>query len=177
MAKAVLLTGMSRVQQMALGLFAVLVAAAPAAAQEPGVTIDPSSPSAKQYVLPLDSARRQADPAPKPSASGRGGSTSSAALFGAGVGRSRGSGGSGASGPSNSRSASAGGRGSSAGKHSTSRRRGGGATPLPAVVREAVAQPGAPGGGVGTEALVVGGAILVLLLGAGIGVAARRRAD
>ena len=41
----------------------VAAIAAPAGAQEPGVFIDPGSPSAKEYAIPLESERRQADPA------------------------------------------------------------------------------------------------------------------
>ena len=36
--------------------------AGPAVAQEPGLVIDPESPSAKEYALPLENERRLADP-------------------------------------------------------------------------------------------------------------------
>ena len=78
-------------------LFAVLVAilvlpAAVAAAQEPGVTLDPASPSAKEYALPIDAARREAGGGS--SGSGRGGESASSSpsgstLFGEGVSREK----------------------------------------------------------------------------------------
>src|SRR4029078_6878430 len=48
----------------ALGLAGLTFAlgTAPAVAQEPVVFIDPGSPSAKEYALPFESERRQADP-------------------------------------------------------------------------------------------------------------------
>ena len=160
---------MLRVQQWALGLVVALVAAAPAAAQEPGVTIDPSSPSAKQYVLPLEGARRQADPKQRQSAPVQQGTTKSQ-LFGAGV-TSSGSGGSGGGGSSAEFSTT--GSGAKSGARSTTAN--GGKASLPPAVRAAVVDPGAPGRGIGTTALLIGGSLLVLLAGAGIGIAARRR--
>lgn len=57
-----------------------------AGAVEPGVTVDPGSPSAKEYALPLEAARRDASgESGKPVAPGE----RDAPLFGAGVTRKR----------------------------------------------------------------------------------------
>ena len=58
--------------------------AAPAIAQEPGLVIDPESPSAKEYALPLENERRLADPGTVPDAGIQQGSRGSPA-FGTGV--------------------------------------------------------------------------------------------
>ncbi len=79
----------------AVAVLASLALAAPAAAQEEGVFIDPGSPSAKEYQIPLESERRQADPEQDPSAEIVQGARSSP-LFGAGI--VRGDGGNGATG-------------------------------------------------------------------------------
>ena len=46
----------------ALATLLLSVAAPNAGAQESGVTVDPSSPSSKEYSLPFEEAREQADP-------------------------------------------------------------------------------------------------------------------
>lgn len=50
----------SRTQFATLAALATLLAAAPAWAQEEGVTLDPSDPAAKEYALPYEQARREA---------------------------------------------------------------------------------------------------------------------
>ncbi len=60
-----------------------LLWASPVAAQEPGVHVDPNSPAGKEYAIPIDQARRQADGGS--SAKGSHGPSGSAALFGAGI--------------------------------------------------------------------------------------------
>lgn len=158
---------MFRVQLTALGLLAALVAAAPAAAQEPGVTIDPGSPSAKQYVLPLDSARRAADPKGQ-EGPGSGQTAGGAPLFGAGVSRAA------ARGASDDSSSPGGGASRSA---RAQKLRTGGPSRLPAAVQQAVSNPGDPGGGIGTTAAVIAAAALVLLAGLAAGIVARRRSS
>jgi len=64
-------------------LCAFTVIAPAAAAQEEGVTVDPNSPSGKEYALPIDRARAQAAQADK-----KGSSPRKAPLFGEGVGGS-----------------------------------------------------------------------------------------
>ena len=76
-----------RATRAVLGCFLLLIAPSGAYAQEEGVTVDPDSPSGKEYSLPVDSARDRA--------SGKSGSTSSSpsdpdtdARFGEGLGAS-----------------------------------------------------------------------------------------
>ena len=66
---------------LATGL--VFLPAAVASAQEPGVTLDPASPSAKEYALPIDAARREA------SGGSASSSPSGSTLFGEGVSREK----------------------------------------------------------------------------------------
>lgn len=153
-----------------------LLAPAPAAAQSGGVFVDPDSPTGKQYQLPLESARRQADPSSDgrlvtPGA--RPGGTVPAALFGAGIARA-----------------------SRAGKRSSSGRSGGtsksgeptrgsnDSSSSPTIdsssrnsVQAAVSNPGAPSGGIGSTLLIAAGGGLVLLIGALAGFVIRRRSS
>jgi hypothetical protein len=54
----------------------------PAVAQEDGVFVDPDSPTGKEYAIPLESVRRQADPSTEQSGSD---ATGTAPLFGTGI--------------------------------------------------------------------------------------------
>lgn len=65
-----------------------LSTAQPAAALEPGVHIDPGSPAAKEYALPVTQARRTGTDAGS-EAGAPAGSESSETLFGAGIGPRR----------------------------------------------------------------------------------------
>ncbi len=67
-----------------LAVAAVGLPAGSASAQD-GVVVDPSSPSGKEYAIPLDAARRDAAPGGQNS----GGDSQSAPLFGEGVGDSQ----------------------------------------------------------------------------------------
>jgi hypothetical protein len=139
---------------------AALLAAAPGAlAQDPGVTIDQDSPSAKEYEIPLESVRRGAVPGADTSAPVVPGERGAAPLFGAGVTK-RGA----TRSPGKRSSPSGGGRRAAI-------------VPEPAVVQAAASSPGAPDGGAGTAALIVGSGALVLALGAGAGVLLRRRSS
>ena len=144
---------------------AILLACLPQAAfaaLPPGVYQDSGSPAAKQYAIPIDSARGEA--------SGGGGSGSTQ-LFGAGItaGGSNGSGAGGAG--SGSRGGAGGGSGG-----------GNGSGPVAAIGSEAASVhpagsrsgSGAGDSGNGWVALF-GGAVLVLLIGGGGGLALRRR--
>ncbi len=149
---------------------AVAIGAADAVAQEPGVIVDPDSPSGKEYAIPLESARRQADPSDVPTSGAS--SAGSAALFGEGVIASRGNGGgpprrSGARG-----SAEKARRGSGGSDQATGSRPG-----VPDVVGAAASRPAAPDGGIGTPILVLGLGLLVVLIGVVAGVVIRRRAN
>ena len=161
-----------------LAATATVSGAATAVAQEPGVHIDPESPTAKEYAIPLEDARRQADPSRPRSAPVVQGSRSSP-LFGAGVsaarprsaatgaGRPR-SGAGDSSGDAGGGSSASGGRADGTGSADRS-------APVTESVIEAAAQPGAPAGGGGSTALWVGLGAVVLGLGAAGGVALRRR--
>ena len=151
-------------RRCALALTLISLIACPAAAAQRGVTIDPDSPTAKEYALPLDSARRAANGAKaQPStASPEEESQAPAPLFGEGVGED----------PKSPSGKS---------KRKTGTVTGPGATPdaapgIDAVVRSAARTPGAPdGGGIGTGLLVIGIAAAVVGTGAGVGLALRRR--
>lgn len=137
-------TKLLAVAMAVLGVGATAVA--PASALEPGVHVDPGSPAAKEYALPLSQARQTG-----------GGSTSAGASetpFGAGISppTSGGSGGSGAAG---------------------SRSRKGGSSPsaqpvapgrISPAVRRAVAGADSAGGGASLPALI-GGGVAILVLG------------
>jgi hypothetical protein len=132
------------------------------------VVIDPDSPSAKEYAIPLESERRQADPAVQPQDGVVHGERSSP-LFGEGIepaGREK-------------RSDSASGSDASGGSDGTAAPAASGDSPRrtaqPEVVRIAASSPGAPDGGIGTALTVAGVALAVLLIGGGAGLLARRR--
>jgi hypothetical protein len=121
--------------------------AAPAAALEPGVHIDPGSPAAKEYALPLSQARQTG-----------GGSTSPGASeipFGVGI-KPPNSGGSGKSGPGPARPSHS---GAASSAQSVS------AAPISPAVRRAVAAANSAGGGASLPALI-GGGVAILVLGA-----------
>ena len=143
-----------------------LAAAGPAVAraQDPGVTVDPNSPSGKEYALPLDSARRAAEPATGHATTPKTGST--APLFGAGISRS-------AAPRSRAGGAPASARTRRPARRTRTKPRAGVAAP--ATVRLAAQTPGAPAGGIGSQALAIGAGIAVLLAGAGAGLLLRRR--
>ena len=151
----------------------LLVLALPgtALAQDDGVTVDPDSPTAKEYAIPLDSARREAAPATRSTAT---------PLFGEGVTpdpeeNSTGS----AAGQEDDGNGSTGdGRsGSTPAKRSTPAS-GESAQDQPVldVVAQAASRPGAPSDG-GATMLVAGGGIALVAAAAGAGFMARRRRD
>jgi hypothetical protein len=124
---------------------------------EPGVHIDPGSPAAKEYALPLNQGRQTG-------ASLREGSPA-AALFGAGIHSRGGSGG-----------------GSSAGESSHRGSTGGGVAPanvprtraaIPAVVLRSAGGRASSGGG-GSILALVGGGVAILVLGGFGGMVLRR---
>lgn len=144
---------------MALLATAAVGSASPplAAALEPGVHVDPGSPAAKEYAIPLTQARQ----------TGQGGSTrsgSSGTLFGAGIA------------PKRSPSASAHIPGRAASLESA--QDAGRSDPVPGVPASAasgvLARAGSPHGNNSTLALL-GGGVLVLVLGAFFGVVLRGR--
>ena len=136
---------------------ALALSAGPAYAQQDGVFVDPDSPSGKEYAIPFESARRQADPRPVSPQSVSSGA-SRATLFGEGV-----------ISPSAARGARRGGE-TGSGKGSS------GADARPDVLKIATSRPGAPDSGLETPVLVLGIGLLVLLVGAGAGFVVRRRA-
>ena len=168
-----------RVRAFHLGQLAVLAAlalATPAMAQEDGVFIDPDSPTAKEYAIPLESERRQADPSQEPSGGIVQGERTSP-LFGVGIVSARqrravdGS----------RRAHTAGSSGDGARKRSGNKPPvGKGAAPKrdgdEAVIQAATSNPGPPAGGAGVPLTIGGVAIGVLLLGGLVGLSLRRRA-
>ena len=137
----------------------------PAAAQGTGVFVDPDSPSGKEYAIPLEGARRQADPQ-APTGKPGGPAVAPATLFGEGVVSSRRDGGKAA----DKRRSS----GSEKRRAQTTEPK---SPPVPDVVSIAAARPGTPEGGIGTPALVLGLGALVLLVGVLAGVLIRRRSE
>lgn len=147
---------------------ALLLAPSQAVAQGGGVFVDPDSPTGKEYAIPLESARRQADPdaAALRDGSGVRQGTRSAPLFGEGIVAGAASAGRDGGPP--------GGRPGSAGEIDPEAAEGP-SSQVPAAVRSGVENPGAPGGGVGTTALVGGVGIGILLVGGLAGYLVRRR--
>lgn len=149
--------------------------AAPALAQGGGVTIEPGSPSGKEYAIPLESARRDA---------ARGGGDEvvptqqgerSAPLFGEGVGddddgraETAPSGGSGSKGTAPD-------RGSKQGSERPERAAGGGGGVQDAITGTRTVRASVPDGGLGSAATIGAVALSVLLLGGVLGSIARRR--
>jgi hypothetical protein len=161
-----------------LTVLAALALAAPARAQEEeGVFIDPDSPSGKEYQLPLESERRQADPSRKPSDAIVQGARNSP-IFGAGI--VTGDDGEAATNGAGQRPARPAERdepakgGSDAGREAQPRdaERDGDAE----VLQAATSNPGPPDGGIGVPLTIGGVAVGVLLLGGLAGLLLRRRA-
>jgi hypothetical protein len=130
-----------------------------AAGLEPGVHVDPGSPAAKEYALPLNQARQT---------EGGSSSGSSETSFGAGI-KPPGSGGAGGSGSASHDGGSPGrspSRSSGRGP-SESRSHGvvGTAPSLPPAVQRAVESPDSSGGG-GSLPALIGGGVAILVLGA-----------
>jgi hypothetical protein len=152
-----------------LAALASLVFAAPAPDQQDGVFIDPDSPSAKEYAIPLESERRQADPGREPEAGIVQGERSSP-IFGAGIERDR---------QAEGGTSSSDTRGSSEGDVGNDRRNGARSgepeDDESDVLQAATSNPGPPDGGIGVLLTIGGVAIGVLLLGGLGGVLLRRR--
>lgn len=152
-------------------LIALGVAALPgsAVAQQSGVSVDPGSPTGKEYALPLESARRQADPSrPRDQTTAPPGSSSDPSpLFGKGI-TPRGSG---TRRPRSHRGANGRDKTNDSARVSTSA--------VPKNVRRAARQINAgtqlPGAGNSSSALAIGGGLAVLALGAAGGLIMRRR--
>ena len=154
---------MRRAATTALALAAIGLGSGTAHAQD--VFIDPDSPSGKEYAIPLESARRGADPGREPGAKVVQGQRSSP-LFGAGVtARSASAGKKKATTRGETPAASA----PSASAPSTPTK-----PPVTPAVREAIRTAGAPADG-GSGLLIAGGAVLLVAAGAGAGLLARRR--
>jgi len=156
-----------------LAVVLLLVGAVTATAQDDGVFIDPDSPTAKQYRLPVESAREQANPEGgklvPPGARPTG--ATAAPLFGEGIATAAGAG-----------SRSKGGKKSSSRTKRSTEKAGTPSSPTAddeqknsSPLTAAVQNPGAPSGGVGAPLLIAGGAALILLIGSVVGVLLRRR--
>jgi hypothetical protein len=138
------------------------------------VFVDPDSPTGKQYQLPLESARRQADPgsdgrtAP-PGARPTG--TGAAALFGEGIASARRAGKGSDTGRSGGKAKPSGTTGGSNGSSASTTLD----SPSSSTLQSAVSHPGAPSGGIGSTLLIAAGGGLVLLIGGLAGFVIRRR--
>jgi hypothetical protein len=173
-------TGVVLLAVSVLALLALL--ASPAFAQTPGVEVDPRSPTAQEYSIPLERVRRQADPSGESHAQPP--SARVAPLFGEGIEGQSG-------GPAGAESGDGGGSGSSdgdrrrsdgdrrrsdRGDRSSPAERDGGAR-VPEAVAAAAQQPGPPSGGIGSTLLVGGVAAVVLVAGGVGGLLLRRRSS
>ncbi len=145
--------------------------AGPASAQEPGVHVDPDSPTGQEYDIPLERARRKSSPSEDEGS--RGSRTAADTLFGAGIEPPDDDDGGGAGASSGGGSGAGSGSGGAKAGSRGSRERG---SKQPATVQAAISNPGAPDGGAGSTLLL--GGIAVALLGAGLagGLLLRRRA-
>jgi hypothetical protein len=156
---------------VAVALVLAWMAAAPAAAQtlkpEPGVFIDPESPSSKEYDIPLERARRGADPGTDPDSPVGQGQRGVAPLFGAGITAASGG------------DETGDGAGPGGGRRNGDDQGSGTATSgdPPAAVVEAATNPTRPAGDGGTSLAIVGIALAVLLAGSGAGWLLRRRSS
>lgn len=147
---------------------AAAVAMPGAASAQDGVFVDPDSPSGKEYAIPLEAARRQADPDSSREVRVTPGQRDVSPLFGEGI-ESPAAGKAGASGlPRRKDRADA--EGAAGDRFGDSM----GDTTREAL-RAAVSRPAAPGADVRSTLLVVGGSAAVLLLGALGGYALRRQ--
>jgi hypothetical protein len=147
-------------------LIGLLCSASGASAQEDGVTVDPESPSAKEYAIPLDAARRQANPNDRARAQ-RTAEDDPAPLFGAGIIDKRP--------PARRRDPPRSGTGRASGSdrsHDSDARKSASGRPPPSVI---AARAGTPESGLGATLLVMSVAVLVLALGAALGYLLRRR--
>jgi hypothetical protein len=128
-----------------LGMLGITVTASASGGLEPGVHVDPGSPAAKQYALPLNQARRTgAAPGSSETAAG--------ALFGAGINPPGGGSGGGGSRPRTHTANGGSGDASSSSPHLTA-----------AVLRAANGAGG--GGGDGSLLALIGGGVAILILG------------
>lgn len=155
-----------------------LLAPAVAQAQTPGLHVDPSSPTGKEYAIPLDQARNSANPQAAPSSGAPGAQAgANAPRFGVGVGDSSkhrrsgsrggaGAGGSGGSGGGTGGSGNAGAGSSSGGSQ--------GGLPGSGHLPPTALSSANPAGGVTTPLLVIGLALAILMSGALGGLLVRR---
>jgi len=141
-----------------LALSCLTVSAQAATGLEPGVHVDPASPAAKEYALPINQAR-QTGAAPGQTSSG------STALFGAGI-KPPGSGGSGQGGSRGDLTA----RGE---RHASGTVSSSPGAPFPAIVRQASRAQSASSGNRSMLTLL-GGGVAILILGAFGGTIMRR---
>jgi hypothetical protein len=121
---------------------------------EPGVHVDPGSPAAKEYALPLNQARQTG------TSSSSHASSPEATLFGTGIHPPRSGGSNGARSGSKTAGAPAGNAAAGLPRTGAS----GSSTALPSAVLRAVRSP-ASGGGDGSILALIGGGVAILVLG------------
>ena len=145
-------------------VFACLILAAPAVAQEDGVFVDPDSPAGKEYAIPLEEARRHG--------AGGGAPGTGQPLFGAGIERATSAVEDGGARGGAGGSASGGGSGKARGNSESGNGASEGSATNQAVQRSAAIKAAAGGSSDG----LITAAIVALVLAAGLlaGVALRR---
>jgi hypothetical protein len=153
---------------MASALAVLVISCSAASAQaasglEPGVHIDPGSPAAKEYALPLNQARQTG--ASSPAGSSSSSSSAAAAPFGAGIHPPGGSGG----GPSHRGPAGSDVSPANASRTNASEAR----AIIPAVVLRSASGRASPGGD-GSILALLGGGVAILVLGGFGGMVLRR---
>jgi hypothetical protein len=143
--------------------------APPVLALEPGVQIDPGSPAAKEYVLPVGQARRtgSAREGARSSPAQESAEAASEPLFGTGITPPASGGGGSRGGPTPPGSSSAAADRSTHAARSATRTQ-----PLPVLVQRVASGHGSSGGGSSDVVLLAGG-VAVLALGAFAGVVLR----
>jgi hypothetical protein len=153
-----------RTAVLALSVTVALVAPAPAPAQDDEVYINPDSPSGVEYDLPLERARRGADPEREAGADVAR-QSQSAPPFGSGVG------------PSEDEPIGARSKGQAQARTKANAARDGRDPALPPEVVAAAAQPVSPADSSGSTLIYAGLGALVVAAGGVIGLLLRRRRD
>ena len=155
-------------RMLVMAAVALLASVPPTFAQSEGVTVDPDSPSGKEYDLPLERIRRQADPKRRGERVVQG--SRSSPLFGEGIVNP---GGNAAQLEAEPETPDEG----QGGETSTADKGAGGTTaaPMPLPASVAASKPGAPDGGIATSIVVVGVGVLMIGVGMLGGLLLRRR--
>jgi hypothetical protein len=143
-----------------------------AAALEPGVQVDPGSPAAKEYALPVGQARRTGRASSPSSPAQESAEATSEPLFGAGIAPAGGSGSSGGGRSAGGGRATPGKRGA-VGRGSPRSKPPATTSPSPPALVRRVAAGGTSAGGGSSGLVLLAGGVVVLALGAFAGIVLR----